>query len=59
MKVILVMVIGDSRPRYTVSSVIFVAQVICVAIGWVLAHSTGGQACVALGRHCSLHAPRC
>ncbi|CAE7202582.1 unnamed protein product [Symbiodinium sp. KB8] len=36
---------GDNaHAQYTVSSVIFVAQVICVAIGWVLAHSTGGQA---------------
>ena len=31
------------------SSVIFVAQIVCVAIGWMLAHSTGGQA-----RHCPL-----
>eukprot|EP00439_Symbiodinium_sp_Y106_P012546 s3704_g1.t2 len=30
------------KAKYTVSSVIFVAQVICVAIGWMLAHSTGG-----------------
>ncbi|CAE7279808.1 Nphp3 [Symbiodinium natans] len=35
---------GDSpHAKYTVSSVIFVAQIICVVIGWTLAHSTGGK----------------
>jgi len=36
---------GDSAiPQYTVSSVIFVAQVSCVFIGWMLAYSGGGAA---------------
>jgi len=36
---------GDSATAaYTVSSVIFVAQVVCVVIGWALAYSGGGQA---------------
>jgi hypothetical protein len=35
---------GDSgTAAYTVSSVIFVAQVVCVFIGWALAFSGGGQ----------------
>ena len=36
---------GDNEhAKYTVSSVIFVAQVVCVFIGWALAHSSGGVA---------------
>eukprot|EP00931_Biecheleriopsis_adriatica_P119109 TRINITY_DN9437_c0_g1_i2.p1 TRINITY_DN9437_c0_g1~~TRINITY_DN9437_c0_g1_i2.p1 ORF type:complete len:335 (-),score=91.44 TRINITY_DN9437_c0_g1_i2:80-1084(-) len=36
---------GDSpTANYTVSSVIFVAQVVCVFIGWLLAQSQGGNA---------------
>ncbi|CAK8994346.1 unnamed protein product [Durusdinium trenchii] len=35
---------GDNEhAKYTVSSVIFVAQVVCVLLGWVLAHSSGGS----------------
>lgn len=34
---------GDSaHALYTVSSVIFVAQAVCVVIGWLLAYSSGG-----------------
>jgi len=36
---------GDSpTAQYTVSSVIFVAQIVCVFIGWFLANAGGGQA---------------
>jgi len=36
---------GDSATAlYTVSSVIFVAQTVCVVIGWMLAYSGGGSA---------------
>mmetsp|Transcript_27221 Transcript_27221/g.85000 ORF Transcript_27221/g.85000 Transcript_27221/m.85000 type:complete len:338 (-) Transcript_27221:274-1287(-) len=36
---------GDSATAlYTVSSVIFVAQTVCVVIGWLLAYSSGGSA---------------
>jgi len=36
---------GDSTTAaYTVSSVIFVAQIVCVMVGWALAYSGGGQA---------------
>lgn len=36
---------GDSsKALYTVSSVIFVAQLVCVFVGWFLAYSSGGQA---------------
>jgi solute carrier family 35 (UDP-sugar transporter), member A1/2/3 len=36
---------GDSsHALYTVSSVIFVAQAVCVVIGWLLAYSSGGSA---------------
>jgi len=36
---------GDNEhAKYTVSSVIFVAQVVCVFVGWALAYSSGGSA---------------
>jgi len=36
---------GDApTAEYTVSSVIFVSQMICVVIGWALANATGGSA---------------